>query len=131
MKKKLVAGLILALSAVTVCPAAAFASTDHYTDSSVVGKDNGWDEWSSSWETTAADFTKVSLTPGADDTELNFAWYSEKTDSQATPVVHFGTDKDNLETFEGTSGDVDQDLTGDKAYEYNHVTVTGIEPNTT
>ena len=52
MKKKLVAGLILALSAVTVCPAAAFASTDHYTDSSVVGKDNGWDEWSSSWETT-------------------------------------------------------------------------------
>lgn len=131
MKKKLVAGLILALSAVTVCPAAAFASTDHYTDSSVVGKDNGWDEWSSSWETTAADFTKVSLTPGADDTELNFAWYSEKTDSQATPVVHFGTDKDNLETFEGTSGDVDQDLTGDKAYEYNHVTVTGLEPNTT
>ena len=26
---------------------------------------------------------------------------------------------------------VDQDLTGDKAYEYNHVTVTGLEPNTT
>lgn len=99
MKKKLVAGLILALSAVTVCP--------------------------------AADFTKVSLTPGADDTELNFTWYSEKTASQATPVVHFGTDKDNLETFEGTSGDVDQDLTGDKAYEYNHVTVTGLESNTT
>ena len=30
-----------------------------------------------------------------------------------------------------TAGDVDQDLTGDKAYEYNHVTVTGLEPNTT
>ena len=26
---------------------------------------------------------------------------------------------------------MDQDLTGDKAYEYNHVTVTGLEPNTT
>ena len=75
--------------------------------------------------------TKVSLTPGADDTQLNFAWYSEKSDSAATPVVHFGTDKDNLETFEGTAGDVDQELTGDKAYEYNHVTVTGLEPETT
>ena len=28
---------------------------------------------------------------------------------------------------EGEAGDVDQDLTGDKAYEYNHVTVTGLE----
>ncbi len=36
-----------------------------------------------------------------------------------------------LETFEGTAGDVDQELTGDKAYEYNHVTVTGLEPETT
>ena len=36
--------------------------------------------------------------------------------------------KITLETFEGTAGDVDQDLTGDKAYEYNHVTVTGLEP---
>ena len=56
---------------------------------------------------------------------------AKKRDSAATPVVHFGTDKDNLETFEGTAGDVDQELTGDKAYEYNHVTVTGLEPETT
>lgn len=90
----------------------------------------GWSDWDANWADTAADFTKVSLTPGADDTQLNFAWYSEKSDSAATPVVHFGTDKDNLETFEGTAGDVDQELTGDKAYEYNHVTVTGLEPET-
>ena len=130
MRRKLIAGLLTALSVTMVCPAA-YASTDHYTDSSVVGADSGWSDWDAAWETTAADFTKVSLTPGADDTQLNFAWYSEKGDSDATPVVHFGTDKDNLETFEGTAGDVDQSFTGDKAYEYNHVTVTGLEPNTT
>ena len=113
MKRKLIAGLLTALSMTVVCPAA-YASTDHYTDSSVVGADSGWSDWDAAWETTAADFTKVSLTPGADDTQLNFAWYSEKGDSDATPVVHFGTDKDNLETFEGTAGDVDQSLTGDK-----------------
>ena len=130
MRRKLIAGLLTALSVTMVCPAA-YASTEHYTDSSVVGADSGWSDWDAAWETTATDFTKVSLTPGADDTQLNLAWYSEKGDSDATPVVHFGTDKDNLETFEGTAGDVDQSFTGDKAYEYNHVTVTGLEPNTT
>lgn len=28
--------------------------------------------------------------------------------------------------FAGTVGDVDTSLTGDTAYEYNHVTVTGL-----
>ena len=76
MKRKLIAGLLAALSVTMVCPA--YASTDHYTDSSVVGADSGWSDWDSNWENTATDFTKVSLTPGADDTQLNFAWYSEK-----------------------------------------------------
>ena len=80
------------------------------------------------WETLSSDYTKVSLTPGKDETELNFAWYSEKTDSEGTPVVHFGTDQNALETFTGTTGDVDQSLTGDTAYEYNYVTVTGLQP---
>ena len=130
MKKKLIVGMLSLCSIATVCPSV-YASTDHYADSSVIGADSGWGDWQANWEATATDFTKVSLTPGADDTQLNFAWYSEKGDSAATPIVHFGTDKDNLETFEGTSGDVDQNLTGDQAYEYNHVTVTGLEPNTT
>ena len=130
MKRKLVSGLFAVLAITCVCPTA-YASTDHYTDSSVVGNADDWAAWDAVWETTAADFTKVSLTPGADDTELNFAWYSEKGEQDPTPVVHFGKDKDKLETFEGTSGEVDQDLTGDKAYAYNHVTVTGLEPNTT
>ena len=61
----------------TVC-STAFGATEHYTDSSAVGAESGWDEWVANWDATATDFTKVSLTPGKDDTELNFAWYSEK-----------------------------------------------------
>ena len=99
MKRKLIVGFLTLCSIATVCPSV-YASTDHYTDSSVTGADSGWSDWDANWADTAADFTKVSLTPGADDTQLNFAWYSEKSDSAATPVVHFGTDKDNLETFE-------------------------------
>lgn len=110
---------------------AAFASTDHYNDSSKTGTQEEWSAWQDRWEETAADFTKVSITPGADETQLNFAWYSENTGSEATPVVHFGTDQTNLETFTGESGAVNTDLTGGTAYDYNHVTVTGLTPDTT
>ena len=105
------------------------ALPDHYNDSSVTGTD--WDAWTAQWESVATDFTKVSLIPGADQTQLNFAWYSKVADGEATPVVHFGTDKDNLQEFTGESGDVDTELTGGEAYQYNHVTVTGLTENTT
>ena len=68
------------------------------------------------WETTASDYTKVSEL-GKDDTELNFAWYSKKTDSAATWWFILNRQR-KPEVFEGTSGDVDQDLTGDLTYEY-------------
>lgn len=91
MKRKLIVGFLALCSITTVCPSV-YASTEHYTDSSVTGADSGWSDWDANQADTAADFTKVSLTPGADDTQLNFAWYSEKGDSDATPAVHFGTD---------------------------------------
>ena len=105
------------------------ALPDHYNDSSVTGTD--WDAWVAEWENVATDYTKVSLTPGADETQLNFAWYSKTADGAATPVVHFGTDKNNLTAFTGESGAVDTSLTGGEAYDYNHVTVTGLQENTT
>lgn len=128
MKKRVVC---MILAAMTAMGSSAFAATEHYNDSSVVGDGESWEAWQAEWESVASDFTKVSLTPGKDETELNFAWYSEKTDGEATPVVHFGTSQDALEAFTGTSGDVNAELTGGTAYEYNHVTVTGLEANTT
>lgn len=130
MKNKVVAALLASLAILGTCPVS-YAATEHYADGSVIGSDGEWDAWVEEWETVANDYTQVSITPGADETQLNFAWYSEKTDAEATPVVHFGTDEANLEAFTGESGDVNQELTGDTAYVYNHVTVTGLEPNTT
>ena len=90
-----------------------------------------WTAWTEEWNTVATDYTQVSLTPGEDETELNFAWYSLDNGSAATPVVHFGTDRNSLQSYTGTAGDVDTSLTDGVAYHYNHVTVTGLEPNTT
>lgn len=108
----------------------AMAATVHYNDSSVTGTSAEWTAWVNSWEQTSADFTKVSLTPGKDTTQLNFAWYS-KDEGKATPVVHFGTSKTALKPYTGTSAAVDASLTGDTAYVYNHATVTGLKGNTT
>ena len=130
MKRKIIASVLTFMMVMSACPSV-YAATEHYNDSSKTGDAESWQAYKDNWETLSSDYTQVSITPGQDETELNFAWYSEKTDSEGTPVVHFGTDQEALETFEGTVEDVDTSLTGDKAYEYNHVTVTGIQPSTT
>ncbi|MGN8967771.1 fibronectin type III domain-containing protein [Intestinimonas sp. HCP28S3_D6] len=128
-RNKILAGVLAGTLALSACP---FALAASYNDSSVTGGSAEWQAWVSQWESVATDYTKVSLTPGADETELNFAWYSKsETGKTATPVVHFGTDKDNLTAFTGTSGQVDTSLTDGVAYDYNHAVVTGLEPNTT
>ena len=128
-RKKILAGILAGTMVLGACPAALAAS---YNDSSVTGGSAEWQSWVSQWESVATDYTKVSLTPGADETQLNFAWYSQSEDGKtATPVVHFGTDKNNLTAFTGTTGKVDSSLTDGVAYDYNHVTVTGLKANTT
>ena len=106
----------------------AWAATTHYNDSSVTGG-QAWGDWVENWDAMAADYTQVSLTPGCAETELNFAWYSEG--NNPTPVVYFGTDGQNMQTFNGFSGPVDPSLTGGKTYYYNYVTVTGLKEHTT
>ena len=128
-KRLLVGGVCGALLIGTMVPA--LAATVHYNDGSTVGGSAEWTAWTEEWNTVATDYTQVSLTPGEDETELNFAWYSLDNGSAATPVVHFGTDRNSLQSYTGTAGDVDTSLTDGVAYHYNHVTVTGLEPNTT
>ena len=130
MKKRVLTGALCgALLVGTVVPA--LAATEHYNNGASVGGSAEWTAWTRDWESVATDYTKVSLTPGADETELNFAWYSKDDGKAATPVVHFGTDRNNLKTFTGKAADVDASLTDGVAYDYNHVTVTGLKENTT
>jgi len=130
MKKRVLTGALCgALLVGTVVPA--LAATEHYNNGASVGGSAEWTAWTQDWESVATDYTKVSLTPGADETELNFAWYSKDDGKAATPVVHFGTDRNNLKPFTGKAADVDASLTDGVAYDYNHVTVTGLKENTT
>ena len=128
MRKRIVTGALCgALLVGTAVPA--LAATVHYNDGASVGGSAEWTAWTQKWDSVAADYTKVSMTPGKDESELNFAWYS-KADGKDTPVVHFGTSAGSTKTFTGVSADVDPSLTDGVAYKYNHVTVTGLQENT-
>ena len=91
--KRVLAGVLTSTLLLGACPAALAAD---YNDSSLTGGSAAWQAWTEGWAALAADYTQVSLTPGADETQLNFAWYSKDADGAATPVVHFGTDRNNL-----------------------------------
>ena len=77
--------------------------------------------------------TQVSLAPGADETKLNFAWYSKTGDSAE---VRFTTDKSAIESAEiikGTSEKIEDTKNNDANNNYysNKVTVDGLSENTT
>ena len=130
LNKKVLAGILAGIVAAGSCTAV-YAATVNYNDGSQVGAASGWSEWTGEWAGVAGDYTKVSLTPGKNETELNFAWYSKVEDGKVTtPVVHFGTDKNSLKEYKGTYADVDLVLTDFVQYRYNHVTVTGLQENT-
>lgn len=132
MKKKMAAVLISCLAlAESLAPMAAQASTVHYNDGTQVTSDQSFAQWSEEWKEVAEDYTKVSMTPGENETELNFAWMTKKdAKNAATPVVLFGTSKKNLKKFTGTTEQTDSKLTGGVQYVSNKVTVTGLKPNT-
>lgn len=108
MKKRRIAAGLLA-GVLVIGGQQVWAATTHYNDSSVTGGSEQWQKWVADWNQTATDFTKVSLTPGGAASELNFAWYSEG--NEPTPVVYFGTDKDDLKACSGTASSVDPSLT--------------------
>ena len=126
-KKRVIAGILAGVLAVG--GQQVWAATTHYNDSAVTGGSKEWQDWTGSWEQVANDYTYVSLTPGAAASQLNFAWYSEGTN--ATPVVYFGTDANDLKAYNGQASGVDTGLTGGKSYSYNYVTVDGLQENTT
>ncbi len=88
------------------------------------------EEWN--YTTISTDRTFVSLAPGENETELNFAWYSK---SENDAKVRFGTTNDieALDEFSGTSEDIEGTQNDDvnKNYFSNKVTVTGLKENTT
>lgn len=127
MKWKKAAMVILA--AALVCqPMSVFADAapDGMTDASQTAAAQGgaWEAWCDKWETIKNDWTQVSMSPGADETQMNFAWYSK--DGENTGFV-YGTESD---LSDGQAVEPVQ-TAAQSGYTSNKVTLKDLQPGTT
>lgn len=132
-KKRLTTYVLTALCLAST----AYAATSHWNDASAVpdvvvstqAGDQNWPQWKESWETIKGDYEQVSMTPGKNASQMNFAWYSWQQAGQSE--VRLSTDADMSESsvWRGTSktGTV---VDGTQYYA-NKVTVRGLKPETT
>ena len=109
----------------TGVPGKVTAATEHWNDASQEATD--WTNWKNNWEKYSSNYEHVSLTPGVDETQLNYAWYSHTVE---TPKVRIGT-KQNMSDAVEFSGTQSEAVTiGEVKYYSNKVTVQNLKENT-
>jgi len=88
-------------------------------DFSVTKKD-----WDTNWDKLGETNTNVCLTPGSDETELNFAWHCPVEAGNPKVKLSKNTDMSNPAVFSGTT------IPADEGFLKCSATATGLEPNT-
>ncbi|MGN0414255.1 MAG: metallophosphoesterase [Agathobacter sp.] len=146
-KRVLTGTLAMSLLATGIFPsteayanAAPDGKTAAETLAQTLNKTGDWNTWKTAWETVRTDWTQISLTPGADASQLNFAWYSDAAVTEA-PKLKIGKKQDLTDAEEYTAVQTDvkdvnkQNLVNtaaeNKTYKSNKVTVKNLEPDTT
>ena len=119
-RKSFMAGILsVSLTAGAVTPAFASAAPDGKTDAASLaggmGISRNWESWKAEWEAVKNDWTQVSLTPGSDFSQLNFAWYSKKDNSDTAEKK----EEQVAQEFSAQSGDAFSELR--RKYGKNHV----------
>lgn len=99
-------------------------------DGKTVASGTEFDDWKRTvWDQIKTDWTIVSLTPGADETQMNMAWYSK---SGETVTLKYGQKSD---LSDGVLVDVEQQPTEQTdadgiSYDSNKATLTGLTEDT-
>ncbi|KAL6592100.1 Metallo-dependent phosphatase [Neocallimastix californiae] len=86
-----------------------------------------WEAFKVKWDNEYKNnFNRIALTPGADETQLNFGWESL---TNIEPVIRISSDK-NMKIYKDFIGKNEyyRELDGNKYYS-NQVTTTGLKPN--
>ncbi len=131
MKKSVLKG-ISAAAALLMLSTAAYAEIpdDGKTDAEKFAANTGlsseWESWKTAWETEKNDLTNVSITPGSNESELNFAWYS-KTQKAALEVT--SADNGGYSHTEEITGVSDKEIVlGGVQYYACKATVKDLKP---
>ena len=142
-KQMMISALALTLSATNVAPVFASAAPDGKTNAADIAQTMGttaqWNRWEKEWETLKNDWTQISLSPGSNATELNFAWYTPKQTNDdhlnanvPKLIIGEGRNMKNAKVYEAEQTAVkdEQDNNGE-TYNSNKVTATGLKENKT
>lgn len=103
------------------------AATEHWNDASV-SKSESWATWKTNWDKYSKNYENVSLTPGADETQLNFAYYSK---TQETPKVKIATKEDMSDAKEVEGKQTQAVAIEGVQYYSNKASVNDLKENTT
>ena len=80
------------------------------------------EEWNAGWESFGESNTNACLTPGGDETRLNFAWHAPDNAGASRVMLSKSPDMSGSVTFLGTS------TPAEAGFKTCRVTVTGLEP---
>ena len=101
------------------------AATEHWNDASTSAD---WKTWKDNWEAYSSNYENVSLTPGVNQSQLNFAWYSK---TEETPKVRIADNKDMTAAVEYEGKQTQSVVISDVQYYSNKATVKDLKENTT
>ncbi len=117
MFKKTIASVMAAVMLICAFSVNSFAKTlPDYTMSD--------SEWNAYWEENKTNSSQISLTPGADESKLNFNWHSETKLSIPKVRISKNADMSEYKEFCGYA------TPAEKGWQTNRVTATGLEENT-
>lgn len=126
--KAMAAALSLSMTFGLVCSNLSLrteAATEHWNDASA--ESTAWENWKANWDTYSSNYENVSLTPGVNETELNFAWYSKTVE---TPKVKIAKNADMSDAVKFTGAQTTAVEIDGTQYYSNKVTVKNLAENT-
>ena len=132
-KKRLTAYILAALCAAST----AYAATEHWSDASLTpdavvatqAGDENWSQWKTSWESIKTDYEQVSMAPGKNASQMNFAWYSKEQPTHAEVRISENADMTGAADWKGTSKE--GSVVDGVQFFTNKVTVRSLKPETT
>ena len=121
---------ILATSA-TVLQAAAPPDGHTNAQDTVEAYGGAYSNWMTKWNSTLSkDREQISLSPGSDNSSVNFAWYTKKDSGIQKLKIAENKRLTNAKVYEAKQADAITDK-DDTAYVSNKVTATDLKANTT
>lgn len=139
-QKAVTISMSMALCLTTALPAFAAAAPDGQTEASAFAEATGttdqWNAWQKQWDQEKYDWTKLSIEPGTDESQLNFAWLTKKETSSFVPQLRIGTNKDmtGAKEYQAAQTEVADEKNsndGNSTYMSNKVTASGLKSGTT